>query len=452
MEFLEGETLSDKIRRGISKDEAQSIALQICAGLAEAHRNRVIHGDLKSNNVYLTTGTDRKLRAVITDFGLARRPEVSMRSLQSDPVAGTPSYMAPELWKGHKASVASDVYALGVILNELILGQFPRGPDITAVDWNHSRHVQKRPRGVNRKWDRIIARCLDPDPARRFRDAAEVTRALTPSVSRRLFFASAAAILLVIVSNIVTYQNTQVPTKLVRLAVLPFEADADAKPLTEGLLLDTGNRLSHVKPGSGRLTLVPLSDSLQNNVGKPAQARTMLGATHSLSGKLRRENGRILVSAYLTDTQSLVQLNEWQAEYSESELQNMPLALAGMVTGTLKLLPVAQEVTVNAAAYPDFVAGVSLARRDSDLDKALPFLESAVRADPNSPLTFASLADAQFSKYRVTKDLTWKDRAWQSLKKAELINPDVAGVRFVSGRSMKMQVNMNRRSRILSGP
>jgi serine/threonine protein kinase/tetratricopeptide (TPR) repeat protein len=433
MEFLEGETLSDRLRRGISKEEAQSIALQICAGLSEAHRNRLIHGDLKSNNIYLTTGTDGKIRAVITDFGLARKPEVSMGNLQSGVVAGTPSYMAPELFAGQKASLASDVYALGVILNELILGQFPRGPDVTELDWSQSRHVQKRPPGVNRKWDKVIARCLDPDPARRFRDAGEVTRALTPSVPRRLFFTTAAVILLAIVSNVVTYQNTQTPPKVVRLAVLPFEADAATKPLAEGLLLDTGNRLSHVKPGSGKLTLVPLGDSLQNNVDQPAQARTMLGATHSLSGKLKRENGHIVVSAYLTDTQSLVQLNEWRAEYGEGELQNMPVALAGMVTGTLKLAPLVQQPTVNAAAYPDFVTGVSLARRDSDLDKALPFLEAAVKADPNSPLTFASLADAQFSKYFVTKDLSWKDRAWQSLKRAEQINPDIAAVRFVSG-------------------
>ena len=100
MEFLEGETLSEKLRRGLSKEEAQNIALQICAGLAEAHRNQVIHGDLKSNNVYLTTGADGKVRAVITDFGLARkfpireRMNVELRAqaftLTNTPIFGNP--------------------------------------------------------------------------------------------------------------------------------------------------------------------------------------------------------------------------------------------------------------------------------------------------------------------------------------------------------------------------
>jgi eukaryotic-like serine/threonine-protein kinase len=73
MEFLAGETLSARLRRApMALKEARTVSRQLCAGLAEAHRNHVIHGDLKSNNVILTTGPDGSLRAVITDFGLAR--------------------------------------------------------------------------------------------------------------------------------------------------------------------------------------------------------------------------------------------------------------------------------------------------------------------------------------------------------------------------------------------
>jgi eukaryotic-like serine/threonine-protein kinase len=432
MEFLEGETLSQRLHRGIGKQEARAIARQICAGLSEAHRNKVVHGDLKSNNVILTTEADGTMRAVITDFGLARGLEAPIRQ-QPPPAAGTPAYMAPELWTGHKASFASDVYALGVILNELLLGQLPQGAKTTAIDWSEPRHVQRRPRGWHRKWDRIITRCLDPDPSRRFKDAAEIARALAPSRSRRLFIAAAAAIVLAIVSSIVTYQNAKAPQEVVRLAVLPFEADAATKALSEGLLLDTGNRLSNVKPGRIRLTLVPLSDALQNKVDQPAQARTMLGATISLSGKLRKENGRTIVNAYLTDTRSLVHLAEWHGEYAEGELPNMPVALAGMVTGTLRLPPLAAAVTVNAAAYPDYATGVSLARRGADIDRAISYLERALAADPMSPLTHASLAEAEFMQYRLTKDSQWKNRAFASLQQAEQRNPDVAAVRFVSG-------------------
>jgi serine/threonine protein kinase len=80
MEFLEGKTLTEQLRRGpLPKREAHTIAHQLCSGLFAAHRNKLIHGDLKSNNVMLTTEPDGCVRAVITDFGLARRPDASER-------------------------------------------------------------------------------------------------------------------------------------------------------------------------------------------------------------------------------------------------------------------------------------------------------------------------------------------------------------------------------------
>jgi serine/threonine protein kinase len=124
MELLDGETLAERLSRGpVSEKEAHTIARQLCAGLAEAHRNQVIHGDLKSNNVILTTTADGAVRAVITDFGMARSVESAQPGMQSAPAGGTPDYMAPELWKGERATVASDTYALGVILSKLGSGR-----------------------------------------------------------------------------------------------------------------------------------------------------------------------------------------------------------------------------------------------------------------------------------------------------------------------------------------
>ncbi len=406
MEFLDGETLADRLTRGpLPEKEARAIALQLCAGLAEAHRNQVIHGDLKSNNVILTTGPRGAVRAVITDFGLARRPETAQAAGPSGQMAGTPDYMAPELWKGGKASVASDIYALGVILSQL----------------------------GGRLLKRVVARCLNEDPTRRFPTADAVAYALAPLHSRRWFLA-AAAILVAIITGLVTYQRAKAPQERVRLAILPFETDGIAAPMSEGLLHDTSDRLSHVKAGrTRRLTLIPLADALQNKVDQPVKARTMLGATHTLNGTLRKEDGNVVVLAYLTDASSLVHLKEWRAEYSIGELRNMPTALAGMVTGTLNLPPLAIAATVNAAAYPDYSAGVALARRDPEVDRALPLLEHAVMADPNSPLTHAKLAEAQWVKYQRTKDPQWQERAIASLKNAEQRNPDVAAVRLLSG-------------------
>src|SRR5262249_44494262 len=99
MEFLEGPTLAERLFEGrLPGEEARIIADQLCAGLAEAHRNQVIHGDLKSNNIILTN-TPQGVRAVITDFGLARRPASQLPAGQSGEMAGAPDYMAPELLK-----------------------------------------------------------------------------------------------------------------------------------------------------------------------------------------------------------------------------------------------------------------------------------------------------------------------------------------------------------------
>src|SRR5260370_20658696 len=98
------------------------------AGRAEAHRNQVIHGDIKSSNIILTTGPDGAIRAVITDFGLARGMKAPQSGLESAAPAGTPDYMAPELFRDEKVSVATDIYALGVIFHELSYGQPPASP------------------------------------------------------------------------------------------------------------------------------------------------------------------------------------------------------------------------------------------------------------------------------------------------------------------------------------
>lgn len=123
VEFLEGETLAERLRKGpISETEARTISRQPAAGLAAAHRIGVIHGDLKSNNVILTKDASGALRAVITDFGLARATSAALRSAQEAMKGGTPNYMAPELSKGRRPTTASDVYAFGIMLFELVSG------------------------------------------------------------------------------------------------------------------------------------------------------------------------------------------------------------------------------------------------------------------------------------------------------------------------------------------
>src|SRR5262249_54926066 len=109
------------------------------------------------------------------------------------------------------------------------------------------------------------------------------------------------------------------------------------------------------------------------------------------------------------------------------------LAVSGFVTGQLKCPPLVTAAIVNSVAESDYISGLQLARFDPDLDRALPLLEKAVEADPESSLTHAALARAELSKYQTTGDPQWKEKSQLALQQAEHRNPDLAAVRVVSG-------------------
>ncbi|HEV1285842.1 MAG TPA: tetratricopeptide repeat protein [Bryobacteraceae bacterium] len=418
MEFLEGETLAARLGRGpLAEAEARTIAAQICEGLAEAHRNRVVHGDLKSNNVILAQDAGGGVRAVITDFGLARKPlaeDIGIGAMGPSQAGGTPDYMAPELWKGEQPSAASDVYALGVILFELASGRKPYGAEVSPEE-----RFQKKPPHLHTKWDRVIARCLDPDPARRFSNAGEVTQALAPSSSRNWVLAAAAAAILVVATGVLTYQRAAGPKESWRLAMLPVESSAETKDLADRLSRDAQGQLVRLKGGNiARLSVIPFDAS----------------ATHVLHARLtKKDDGKLVLRAVLNDTRTRVNGKEWTAEYAAGEMRYAPVALAGMVTSDLGLPPLTIAGTVNSAAAQDYWSGLWYMRRNSTIDNALPLLERAVAEDGDSPLTYAALAEAQQWKFFVTKDGAWLERAKESEREAQRRNPDLSQVHRVAG-------------------
>lgn len=417
MEFLEGETLAARLGRGPLPDaEAQIVARQICEGLAEAHRNHVVHGDLKSNNVILAQDARAAVRAVITDFGLARKPlteDDGSSPPGSSQAGGTPDYMAPELWKGEPPSAASDVYALGVMLYELASGRKPYGPEVSPEE-----RFRRRPPHLPTKWDRIVARCLDPDPARRFGSASEVVQALAPSSARQWILAAAAAVFLIVATGVLTYQRAAGPKESWKLAMLPVESDAETKDLADRLSRDAQSQLARLKGGNvARLSVIPFDP----------------GATHVLHGNLVKKGDKLLLRAFVTDARTHVNGKEWTAEYAPAEMRYAPVALAGMVTSDLGLPPLTIAGSVNSAAAQDYWSGLWYMRRNSTIDSALPLLERAVAEDNDSPLTHAALAEAQQWKWFLTKDRAWMERANESEREAQRRNPDLSQVHHVAG-------------------
>ncbi len=222
MEFLEGETLAARIRRAgrLTTAEALPLVRQMCDGLAAAHAEGVIHRDFKSSNVILVPNSGEEAhgaaRVVITDFGVARALE--QRGAPGEDaitegagIIGTPEYMAPEQVTGSKISQATDLYALGVVMYEMVTGRLPfagETPLVTAVC--HVEQAPPRPEllvpGLDPRWSRTILRCLDRDPRRRFQRAGDVAAALIESRTGRHWFLQAAlvgALLLAIGSGLI---------------------------------------------------------------------------------------------------------------------------------------------------------------------------------------------------------------------------------------------------------
>jgi serine/threonine-protein kinase len=149
MEFIDGQTLSEQIDRDgpVPEPEAREIARQICAGLAQAHRQGVIHGDLKPGNILIVRAPRSPIRVVITDFGIA-----TMKLIDGAPMTvgrgGTPDYMAPELFLGAPSTVASDLYALGILFHVMLTGHPPKR---TGTQWGRRGTPWVR---LPHKWDR----------------------------------------------------------------------------------------------------------------------------------------------------------------------------------------------------------------------------------------------------------------------------------------------------------
>jgi len=167
----------------------------------------------------------------------------------------------------------------------------------------------------------------------------------------------------------------------------------------------------------------------------PPQAKgdATLGATHVLHAILAKKDGKLVLRAVLTDARTRINGKEWTAEYTPGETRYAPVALAGMVTAQLGLPPLVIAAKVSSAAEQDYLDGLRNLRLNSTIDAALPLLERAVAEDPDSPLTYAALAEAQQWKWAQTKERAWLDRAKESERQAQKRNPDLAQVHRVAG-------------------
>ncbi|MFC5409019.1 serine/threonine protein kinase [Larkinella bovis] len=187
MEYVEGDSLEALIRRAgaLSPAVAAEMVRQGLEGMAHAHRKGILHRDIKPANLMLTPEGTIKLM----DFGIAR-VKGEQRLTQANRIVGTLEYMAPELIEGQEPSPASDIYAMGVLLYELLSGKLPFA---SRTDYELMRAIvrekpiplRKLDDQIPKELEAIVQKALEKNPARRFEDAKAFQKALQP------FFASA---------------------------------------------------------------------------------------------------------------------------------------------------------------------------------------------------------------------------------------------------------------------
>ncbi|MBI2840284.1 MAG: tetratricopeptide repeat protein [Acidobacteria bacterium] len=292
MELLEGESLAERLTKvhHMTPIDSFPIIAQLAAGLAAAHNAGVIHRDFKSGNVMLVPPRlgETETRAVITDFGLARTAaagDLASALTGVGTILGTAAYMAPEQVVGATATAAADVYALGVVVYEMVTGELPFTGDTPLVAATRRLHSDPPPPRsyvpeLPERWESAILRCLARNPTARFPSAVDVTRSLAGDVAptpvqrwplrtlRRTRLGTAAvagAALLAAVTAVLLFLSLRHPTP---------DALSDATPLRAVAIL--GFKNSTGQPESAWLSTA-LSEMLSTELAAGGHVRVIPG-------------------------------------------------------------------------------------------------------------------------------------------------------------------------------
>jgi serine/threonine-protein kinase len=482
MPFVEGESLRDRLNRErqLPVAEAVRIAREIAGALDYAHRHGVVHRDIKPENILMSDG-----HALVADFGIARALEGGAVT-QTGMVIGTPTYMSPEQAGGAAVDARTDVYSLGAMLYEMLVGEPPFTGPTTAVILGRVMTETPRPIRNTRPstpaaLEAIVNRALARLPADRFSTAADFAAALdvplgesgiTPQIGppitqptavtsaparTRSWWPIAAVIglLVAVGGGYAWYSSSSSTSGGKRLAVLPFEnlGASEDEYFADGMTDEVRGKLAAL-PGLQVTARSSAAQYKKANGKTPQQIGRELGVDYLLTGTVRWQasgagHRRVRVSPELirvTDGTA-----RWQEPF-ETELSDVFSVQSDIASRVAQALDVAlgtsakqqlqERPTGNVAAYEAFLRGEqesqSLTLSDAvPLRKAVESYEQAVGLDPSFAQAWAQLSRAACRIAASTPTPADADRCRIGAEKAVALAPNRALSRLAKGYSIR---------------
>ena len=482
MPFIEGESLRDRLARDkqLPVADAVAIALEVADGLHHAHKQGIIHRDVKPENILLSGK-----HAIIADFGIARALAANTGTLtQTGMSVGTPGYMSPEQASGERdLDARTDIYALACVLYEMLAGHPPFfGPNAQSVI---AKTLSEAPRpihpsrpAVSEALDTVVARGLSKIPADRYATAEEFGSALSAAAptASATFTASGpvtartaarrrllrSPLLTMFALGIMLGGGVLFAWKSRRgdsaghgLAVLPFEnmgASEDAY-FADGITEEVRGKLTTV-PGL-RVTARTSSNQYRGTKKTTVEIGNELGVEYILTGTIRWETGAD-GKKHVRVTPELVSVSngstKWQQPFdevvsdvfavqsgiAEQVAKSLGVSLATDLQQTLSTRP-----TKNIEAYQEYLLGEKetegLARSDgASLQKGLAHYERAAALDTNFAAAWARVSYVYTQNFNVNPSSDLAAKSEQAVQRAMRLKPDDPQVRRAYSRYLRI--------------
>jgi serine/threonine protein kinase/tetratricopeptide (TPR) repeat protein len=484
MGYYDGMTLAERLDRGVVPiREALDLAIQIARGLSAAHALNIVHRDIKPSNVIITP--DHVVK--IVDFGLAR-VVASASATQSISLTGTLPYMAPEQILGESVDQRSDVWALGVVLVQMITGSHPFvRPNTAAMTFAILNQAPSALDAVPDPVRPLIYRTLSKKPEHRQANASELlsdleaaraqmtatppatehptlTRNLSPRELKKMVqnastptwnepssrWGTRAALVAMILLLLLTGTIFLPPVRerlagMVyasndkHIAVLPFKNDGN-DPAFESVATGFGdsltNDLSNLEAAQEGLWVVPASQVHNHHITDASEAFRVLGASMVVEGKVRRKGSVVGATVVLIDAKHMRQVGSADVENKSGDLADLQdqaihhlVRLIGVKAPDDAKTPDSKGSSTDT--YESYLRGVGLLQRydkAGNIEQAIEQLNSAVSVDPRFALGYAALCDAYRLKYATERDAAAIGEASANCQKALQVDPSLASV------------------------